>query len=61
MDLEVLKIASNTVNHKIINDHTHISKQKNPLCGDEIEISLKVKNDKILIVRQLLDDPPPLP
>ena len=48
MDLEVLKIASNTVNHKIINDHTHISKQKNPLCGDEIEISLKVKNDKII-------------
>ena len=31
MDLEVLKIASNTVNHKIINDHTHISKQKNPI------------------------------
>ena len=48
MDLEVLKIASNTVNHKIINDHTHISKQKNPLCGDEIEISLIVKNGKII-------------
>jgi len=48
MDLEVLKIASNTENHKIINDHTHISKQKNPLCGDEMEISLKIENEKII-------------
>ena len=48
MDLEVLKIASNTENHKIINDHTHISKQKNPLCGDEMEISLKVESEKIV-------------
>ena len=48
MDLEILKIASNTENHKIIKDHTHISKQKNPLCGDEMEITLKVKNNKIV-------------
>ena len=48
MDLEILKIASNTENHKIIKDHTHISKQKNPLCGDEMEISLKIKNNKII-------------
>lgn len=48
MDLEVLKIASNTENSKVIIDHTHISKQKNPLCGDEMEISLKVKNKKIV-------------
>tara|TARA_X000000368_G_scaffold26568_1_gene20037 strand:- start:307 stop:705 length:399 start_codon:yes stop_codon:yes gene_type:complete len=48
MDLEILKIASNTENHKIINDHTHKSKQKNPLCGDEMEISLKIKNNKII-------------
>ena len=48
MDLEVLKIASNTDNHKIIEGHTHISKQKNPLCGDEMEISLVVKNEKII-------------
>jgi len=48
MDLEILKIASNTKNHKIIRNHTHISKQKNPLCGDEMEIALKVKNNKII-------------
>lgn len=47
MDLEILKIASYTKNHKIIDDYTHISKQKNPLCGDEMEISLKVSNEKI--------------
>ena len=48
MDLEILKIASNTQNHKIISDHTHISKQKNPLCGDQMEITLKIKNNKII-------------
>ena len=48
MDIEILKIASNTENHKIIANHTHISKQKNPLCGDEMEITLKVKNNKIV-------------
>jgi nitrogen fixation protein NifU and related proteins len=48
MDLEILKIASNTKNHKVIKDHTHKSKNKNPLCGDEMEISVIVKNDKII-------------
>ena len=48
MDLEILKIASNTSNHKIIKDYTHISKQKNPICGDEMEITLKIENEKIL-------------
>jgi len=47
MDLEILKIASNTKNHKIIKNHTHYSKNKNPICGDEMEISLIVKNDLI--------------
>ena len=47
MDLEILKIASNTENHKFIENHTHISKQKNPVCGDEMEITLKIKNNKI--------------
>ena len=28
MDLEILKIASNTDNNKIINDFTHKAKQK---------------------------------
>ena len=47
MDLEILEIASNTENHKIIKNHTHLSKNKNPICGDEMEISLLVKNDLV--------------
>ena len=47
MDLKILEIASNTENNKVLNNHTHKSKNKNPLCGDEVEISLIVKNQKI--------------
>ena len=48
MDLRILEIASNTENNKILNKHTHKSKNKNPICGDEMEISLLVKNNKIM-------------
>ena len=47
MDLRILEIASNTQNHKVIKKFTHKSKNKNPICGDEMEISLVVKNDLI--------------
>jgi len=47
MDLRILEIASHTDNHKILKDHTHRSKNKNLICGDEMEISLIVKNDII--------------
>ena len=47
MNLRILEIAANTENNKVINRLTHKSKNKNPLCGDEMEISLIVKNDKI--------------
>ena len=48
MDLRILEIASNTENNKILDKHTHKSKNKNPMCGDEMEISLLVKNNKIV-------------
>ena len=48
MDLEILKIASDTNNCKSIKNHTHISKLKNPLCGDEIQIELIIKKNKII-------------
>ena len=48
MDLEILKIASNTDNHKVLRDHTHSSKLKNPICGDEMQVSIKVVNDNIV-------------
>ena len=45
MDLKILEIASNTENHKVVKNYTHQSKNKNPLCGDEMEICLIVKNN----------------
>ena len=48
MNLNIIKIASNTENHKIIKNHTHFSKNKNPICGDEMYISLIVNNNKII-------------
>ena len=42
MNLEILKIASNTDNHKVLNNHTHHSKLKNPICGDVMHIDVKV-------------------
>ncbi len=48
MDLKILEIASNTDNNKNITNHTHHSKLKNPLCGDEIQIKLVIKDDKII-------------
>ena len=48
MDLRILEIASNTENNKVLDKHTHKSKNKNPICGDEMEISLVVKNDTVM-------------
>ena len=48
MDLRILEIASNTENNKVLSNHTHKSKNKNPLCGDEMEISLIIKNNKVV-------------
>ena len=48
MDLRILEIASNTENNKVIDNFTHQSKNKNPICGDEMEISLVVKNDTVI-------------
>ena len=47
MDLRILEIAAHTENNKVVENYTHKSKHKNPLCGDEMEISLLVKDDVI--------------
>jgi len=47
MDLKIIEIASHTENQKVIKNYTHQSKNKNPLCGDEMEISLIVKDNII--------------
>ena len=48
MDLEVLSIAANTDNNRNIENRTHVSKLKNSVCGDEMQIELILKNEKIL-------------
>ena len=48
MDLKILEIASNTKNNKIVKNFTHLAKDKNPICGDEMEITLKIADDKII-------------
>ncbi len=47
MDLKILEIASHTKNNKVLENFTHQSKNKNPLCGDEMEISLIVKDNVV--------------
>jgi len=47
IDKEIIKIASNTENHGVLNNHTHFSKLKNPICADVMKIYLIVKDDKI--------------
>ncbi|MDC2971256.1 iron-sulfur cluster assembly scaffold protein [Candidatus Pelagibacter sp.] len=47
MDLRILEIAGHTENNKVVENYTHKSKHKNPLCGDEMEISLIVKEDVV--------------
>ena len=45
MDLKILEIAAHTENNKVLKDYTHHSKNRNSICGDEMEISLIVKNN----------------
>ena len=47
MDLDIIKIAADTSNNKILEDYTHKSKYKNKTCGDYIEIRLEIKKNQI--------------
>ena len=47
IDKEIFKVASNTENHGALDNHTHFSKLKNSICGDDMKIYLIVENDKI--------------
>ena len=47
IDKEIIKIASNTENHGVLNNHTHFSKLKNAICGDEMKVYLIVENDTV--------------
>ncbi len=47
MDLRILEIAAHTENNKVVENYTHKTKHKNPLCGDEMEISLIVRDNVV--------------
>jgi nitrogen fixation NifU-like protein len=47
IDKEIIRIASNTENHGALDSHTHFSKLKNSICGDDMKIYLIIENDKI--------------
>ena len=47
MNLKILEIASHTDNNRVLEKATHYSKNKNPICGDEMEISLIVEKGVI--------------
>ena len=47
IDKEIIKIASNTENHGALGNHTHFSKLKNAICGDEMKIYLIIKKKTI--------------
>ena len=48
IDKEIIKIASNTENHGVLDNHTHFSKLKNAICGDEMKVYIMVDNNKII-------------
>ena len=47
MDINILKLASDTKNNKYIVNCTHSTKFKSQICGDEIEIFLIIKDNMI--------------
>ena len=48
IDKEIIRIASNTENHGALDNHTHFSKLKNSICGDDMKIYLIIENNKII-------------
>ena len=44
MDLQIIKLASENKNQKILKKYTHEIKNKNSICGDEITIKLLINN-----------------
>ena len=49
MELNILKIASDTSDNKILNNFTHRAYKKNPMCGDYIIF-------KIYMKKQIIED-----
>ena len=47
MELNILKIASDTSHNKTLNNFTHSAYKKNPMCGDYIIFKIYVKKQII--------------
>ena len=47
MELNILKIASNSTNIKKLQNYTHSAYKKNPMCGDYIDFRILVKKNSI--------------
>ena len=47
IDKEIIRISSNTENHGALDNHTHFSKLKNSICGDDMKIYLIIEDNKI--------------
>ena len=45
MELNILKIASDTSHNKTLNNFTHRAYKKNPMCGDFISLKINLKNE----------------
>ena len=44
MDLQIIKIASDNKNQKMLKKFTHEIKNRNSICGDEISVKLLINN-----------------
>ena len=55
IDLNILKIASDTEYHGLKNVFSHQTRIKNKVCGDFIKIEIQVKKDKIYVMRYETD------
>jgi len=51
INLNILKMASDTKYYGLKNIYTHQAKIKNRVCGDIIKIEVKIRNDKINLMR----------
>ena len=51
IDLNILKIASDTKYYGLKNIYSHQTRVKNKICGDLIKIELQVKKNKIDLMR----------
>ena len=48
---EILELYKNPMNFGTLKNKTHTAKRSNPLCGDDIEVYLKIDDNKITQVK----------